>query len=52
MQPGIRQSFPPGKTHADGRGRRHFLVVATTTLVVPSPGFSDPDTLEFGVEHA
>lgn len=39
MQLGIRQSFPPGKTCADGRGRRRFLVVATTNLVVPPHGF-------------
>lgn len=52
MQLGICQSFPPGKTRADGHGRRRFLVVATTNLVVPSYRFSDPDTLEFGVEYA
>jgi hypothetical protein len=49
---GIRQSFPPGKTRADGRGRHHFLVVASTNLVVPPYRFSDPDTLEIGVEYA
>ena len=48
----IRQSFPPGKTRTDGRCGRHFLVVATSNLVVPPYRFSNPDTLEFGVEYA
>ncbi len=52
MQLGIRQFFPRGKTRADGRGRRRFLVVATTNLVVRPHRFSHPDTLEFGVEYA